>query len=104
MTRVDTRRELDELLNTHASRIREFGVEQIGVFGSFARGEQTDTSDIDLMVVFAPGKKTYRNFIDLAYFLEDNAGRRIELLTPEALSDRIRDRVLSQVDYVPLAA
>jgi predicted nucleotidyltransferase len=101
---IETRRDLERLLHTHTDAIRAFGVERIGVFGSFAREEQTPASDIDLMVVFAPGKKTYRNFIRLAYYLEDLAGRRIELLTPEALSEHIRDKVLRQVEYVPLAA
>lgn len=67
-------------------------------------GGNASHTDIDLMVVFAPGKKTYRNFIRLAYYLEDLAGRHIELLTPEALSEHIRDNVLRQVEHVPLAA
>lgn len=101
---IESRRDLEQLLQAHSEALRAFGVAQIGVFGSFARGDQTPASDIDLMVVFAPEKKTYRNFIGLAYYLEDLAGRRIELLTPEALSEHIRDKVLRQVENVPLAA
>lgn len=77
---------------------------QIGVFGSFARGDQTDASDIDFMVEFEPGRKTWANFMDLADFLEAHAGRRIELLTPQTLGDRVRDKILAQVEYVDLAA
>lgn len=80
------------------------GVRRIGVFGSFARGDQTFASDVDLLVEFAAGRKTYRNFIDLAYFVQDHLGRRVELVTPEALSGHVREKILAQVEYVPFAA
>ncbi len=101
---IQTKEELKRFLIGHADAILAFGVERIGVFGSFSRGEQTNDSDIDFMVVFKPGQKTWDNFIHLAYFLEDHAGRRIELLTPESLRDQKREKILAQVEYVPLAA
>lgn len=101
---IQTKLELNQFLNDHADEIRAFGVERLSVFGSFARGDQTAASDIDFMVVFAPGKKNFRNFMGLADFLEDQAGRRIELLTPESLAEHVRAKILAQVSYVPLAA
>lgn len=101
---IATKDQLQQFLREHAEEIQRFGVERIGVFGSFARGEQTVDSDIDFMVVFAPGRKSFRNFMDLADYLEEHVGRRIEVLTPEALTERSRDRILAQVEYVPFAA
>lgn len=98
---IQTKHELTQFLIDHADEIRAFGVERLGVFGSFARGDQTAASDIDFMVVFASGKKKFRSFMALADFLEESAGRRIELLTPESLNPRNRDQILAQVEYVP---
>ena len=101
---IETKAQLQEFLTANANKIRAFGVEQIGVFGSFARSEQDSQSDIDFMVVFSPGEKTFRHFMDLADFLEEHAGRRIELLTPESLAEHVRSKILAQVEYVQLAA
>ncbi len=102
---IATKREFEALLNAHADRLRVFGVERIGVFGSFARDDQTAESDIDVMAVFHSGQETFRNFMDLADFLEEHTGRRIDLLTPHSLSPRVQSRILSQVEYVvPRAA
>ena len=101
---IANKHELRRFLTSQAQVLRSYGVRQIGVFGSFARGDQTEASDIDFMVEFEPGRKTWANFMDLADFLESHAGRRIELLTPQALGDRVRDKILAQVEYVDLAA
>lgn len=59
-------------------------------------------SDIDLLVEFEPGKKTFDNFIHLIFLLEDNLKRRVELVTPESLSPHLRPYLLKEVEYVPL--
>jgi len=61
-------------------------------------------SDVDVLVEFAAGKKTFGNFITLSFFLEDLLQRRVELVTPEALNPYIRPRILEEVEYVPSAA
>jgi predicted nucleotidyltransferase len=62
-------------------------------------GEQTDRSDVDILVEFEPGKKSFDNFMQLAFFLEDTLGRRVELVTPEALSPHIGPHILREVEY-----
>ncbi len=102
---IKTKRALEQFLIDHADEIRAFDVARIGVFGSFARGDITAKSDIDFMVVFRPDDETFRNFMDLADFLEEHTGRTVEILTPDSLNHRIRDKVLAQVEYVlPRAA
>ncbi len=58
--------EIIDLLKSHVQEIKAcFGVKRIGLFGSFARGEQKKSSDIDLLVEF--DKLTFRNFMDISF-------------------------------------
>ncbi len=85
-----------DILRSHEQEIKErFYVKRIGLFGSFARGEETETSDIDILVEFED--PTFRNFMNLAFFLENLFGRRVDLLTPEGISHRIRPYVEKEV-------
>ena len=76
------------------------GVKRLGLFGSFVRGQQNANSDVDLLVEFEPGKKTFDNFLQLCLFLEGLLGRHVELLTPESLSPFIGPRIMGEVEYV----
>jgi uncharacterized protein len=67
-----------------------FGVERIGIFGSTARGEEQPDSDVDVLVGFAPGQATFRNFMELAFFLEDLFSRRVDLVTEQGLNAYLR--------------
>jgi predicted nucleotidyltransferase len=79
-------------------QLRErFGVAKIGIFGSTARGEERKDSDVDVLVEFASGQATFRNFMELAYFLEDLFGRRVDLVTQQGLSRYIRPQVEEEV-------
>ena len=81
-------------------KIKAFGVRRLGLFGSFVRQEQGETSDIDFLVEFEKDKKTFDNFIQLSFLLEDSLKRRVELVTSEALSPYIGPHVLKEVEYV----
>lgn len=88
------------LIEQHQDRIRAAGVKRLGLFGSFARGEQEPGSDIDLLVDFQPEQKSFDNFINLAFFLEELLGRRVELVTVESLSPYLRHHIMEEVEYV----
>ena len=97
----------EEILNKlHENRgkLQTLGVRRLGLFGSFVRGEQKSGSDIDLIVEFESGKKTFDNFMNLSFFLEDLFRRRIELITTESLSPYIGPHILKETEYVSLAA
>ena len=64
-------------------------------------GEGSDSSDIDILVEFEPERKTFDNFIRMAFLLEQLLGRRVELVTPEALSPYLKPHILREVEYVP---
>lgn len=75
-----------------------FFVEKIGYFGSFARNEQTDSSDIDIIVSF--NKPLGWAFFDLQELLETELGRKVDLVSIKALKEQLRDIILSEVKYV----
>ncbi len=78
----------------------KYGVERIGIFGSYARGDETRASDVDVLVEFAPGKATFDNFMQLAYDLEDLFKRRVDLLTVAGIDKYIRSQVEREVIWI----
>jgi predicted nucleotidyltransferase len=77
----------------------KFHVSSIGVFGSFARGEGREESDIDVLVEFEEGFKTFDNFMDLKYYLEELFSRNVDLVTVNALKPQLKDAILEDVIY-----
>ena len=72
---IERKSDLFALLARHQEQLRQFGVKRWGVFGSFARNQQDSQSDLDILVEFEQGKKSFDNFMHLAFFLEDQVGR-----------------------------
>jgi Uncharacterized conserved protein len=104
---VQTKEQILSLIQEHQSQIRNLGVRRLGLFGSFVRRQQDSNSDIDVLVEFESGRKTFDNFIQVALFLEELFGRRVELVTlrPSVLyiGPHICGRLnmsLSAVEYV----
>ncbi|MCF8452743.1 MAG: nucleotidyltransferase family protein [Pedobacter sp.] len=93
---------LDELSNQR-HQLANFGVEQIGLFGSFVRDEANQESDIDLLVNMSKNRKTFRNFMALNYYLEEIFGRKVDLVTKQSLSPYIGPHILRTVEYASLA-
>lgn len=99
---VKTKSRLIEIIRLNREKILSLGVQRIGIFGSAVREEMGTQSDVDVFVEFAPGKKTYDNFIRLSFLLEELLGRKVDLLTPEALSPHIAPHIVREVEYVSL--
>lgn len=78
---------------------QKFGVKRIGIFGSFARGEEKEDSDLDVLVVFEEGQKTFDNYMDLKFYLEDLFGREVDLVTEKALRPQLEDIIMKEVVY-----
>jgi len=74
------------------------------LFGSVLRGDARPDSDVDLLVQFSPGAKTFDRFLSLSELLEVRLGRRVELVTTEALSPFIGPRILAEAQDVLRAA
>ncbi len=75
-------------LKTHQSQLKQFGVVRLALFGSVARNEATENSDIDLLVTFT--QKTAANYFDLQFYLEDLLGYPVDLVTDKALRKELR--------------
>jgi predicted nucleotidyltransferase len=78
---------------------REYSVKTIGVFGSVARSEETEQSDIDLLVEFSR-PVGFVTFMRLENFLSERLGERVDLVTSDSLKPVIRKDVLAEVIYV----
>ncbi|MDA1082747.1 MAG: nucleotidyltransferase family protein [Gemmatimonadetes bacterium] len=86
------------------SDIRALGVARLALFGSVARNEARADSDVDLLVQFAPGEKSFDRFMALSDLLESLLQCRVELVTTEALSPFIGPRILAEARDVLRAA
>ncbi|MFA7071495.1 MAG: nucleotidyltransferase family protein [Methanoculleus sp.] len=75
-----------------------FSVSRIGIFGSVARGEQTEASDIDILVEFSRPVGFFA-FLELEEYLSLHLGAPVDLVTPDALKPAIRERVAAEVAY-----
>jgi uncharacterized protein len=90
-------------LTANSNNIKSFGVKQLGLFGSFAKDSAIHAySDVDLLVEFEQDKKTYDNFMELSFYLEELLGRKVELVTKQSLSKYIGPHILKQVQNVAL--
>ena len=101
---VQTKQQIFALLREHQLDLHRFGVQRYGLFGSFVRDTATDQSDVDVLVEFAPGQKSFDHFMQLAFFLEDVLGRKVDLVTTDSLSPYIGPHILREVEYAPVSA
>lgn len=76
-----------------------FHVARIGVFGSVSRGEQTPASDIDILVEFSRPVGFF-TFMELEDYLSDRLGAPVDLVTPDAIKPRMRERIAGETAYV----
>lgn len=89
-----------EILKENENIVRErFGVKKIGLFGSFAKGFHSIDSDIDILVEFEAPVDIFQ-FLDLKEFFESLFGRKVDLVTKNALKPLLTEQILSEVLYV----
>ncbi|HAM98488.1 MAG TPA: nucleotidyltransferase [Marinilabiliales bacterium] len=89
---------LNKLIDLKPVLYRDYSVKQIGLFGSFSDDSFTEDSDIDLLVEFE--KPIGWKYFSLEIYLENIFGRKIDLVTKNALKEQIKERILNQVKYV----
>lgn len=94
---------LDEIKNIIASHMdvlrSQYKVNEIGVFGSYVRGEQKKRSDVDILVEYAETPDMFE-FLDLEEYLSNILGIKVDLVTKGALKPYIGKRILEEVVYL----
>lgn len=99
-----TAEEILKLIQQNKERIKRYGVKRIGLFGSYLKGEQKEDSDIYILVEFEKGKKTFDNYMELKFFLEDLFKRKIDLVIAESVKSELKKYIMKSVRYVGLQA
>ena len=88
-----------DILKKHEPEIKEkFGVSKIGLFGSSAREEQNESSDIDILVKFE--EPSFDRFMELSFFLEELFGKTVDLVTTGGISPYMEPTIRKEVVWV----
>ncbi len=97
---IKTLEEIQQWLVQNKSLLQErYKVRELGVFGSYARQEQTETSDVDVLVEFSETPSILK-FVNLENYLSDNLGVKVDLVHKSRLKQRIGERILAEVIYL----
>ncbi len=87
------------VIRQHRRELKRYGVKRIGLFGSFARGEENKNSDVDIIVEFEKGEKNFDNFINTVFLLEKILGREVDVLTPESINKHLKPYIVKEAIY-----
>ena len=87
------------IMQEHLEEIHRLGARRVGIFGSFARGDAAEDSDVDVYVEFDDAKRTYDNLFALHELLETRLGRRVDLVTDKALTETKAKIILPTIRY-----
>jgi predicted nucleotidyltransferase len=93
------REEVLKILEENRNTIRGYGVRRLGLFGSCARGESVEASDLDFVVEFE--KKSFDAYMDLKLFLEELFGCPVDLVISDAIKPRLRTTILGEAIHAP---
>lgn len=88
------REKIIEILERNSGEIRGFGVEELQLFGSYAKNAQDEESDVDLLVTFGEKRGGFDDFIGLKRFLEDLLDEDVDLVKKDKVREELRDSIL----------
>ncbi len=92
--------ELKKVLLAHKDDLhRQYGVTEIGIFGSYIKNEQNETSDLDILVEFGKGVDLL-TFANLKNYLSELLNINVDLVMKKALKPKIGQRILKEVTYI----
>lgn len=98
---MTTQTNILKALKTHKQKLSNLGVSNLGLFGSYTRNEQSNKSDIDILIDFEPDKETFDNYMAVYDLLESIfQNEKIEVVTKNGLSPYIGSKILNEVKYV----
>lgn len=79
---------------------QDYGIEEIALFGSFAKKTHAINSDLDILIEFKPGYNTFDNFMDLKLNLEGIFKRKIDLGIKKNIRKEFKAQILEEAIYV----
>ena len=91
------REKVFSIIDAHKDEIRCYGVRKLGLFGSFARGEERAVSDLDFVVQFEHA--SFDSYMDLKFFLEELFGMPVDLVLSDSIKPRLRPYILPETLY-----
>lgn len=91
--------EIMNLMNEHMDSIDKFHIKKIGIFGSYVRDEQTNDSDVDILVEFEDNQETLDNYMDLKFYLEDLFNRRVDVVISDVIKGALKKSIVESVKY-----
>ncbi len=92
---------LEDLQSIFPELRERYGITQLGIFGSYIRGEQTAKSDLDLLVEFEPERRFgLLTFCELENELSDRLGIKVDLVMKTGLKPHLGKRILAEVQYL----
>ncbi|MDQ2753248.1 MAG: nucleotidyltransferase family protein [Bacteroidota bacterium] len=98
---MTTKENIITTLQSRKSELSKFGVLNVGLFGSYVRNEQSNQSDIDLLIDFEPDKENFDNYMAVYDILESIfKNQKVEVVTKNGLSKYIGPKILKDVMYV----
>lgn len=97
---MKTLEEIRNILKIHKEELRErYEVREIGIFGSYVRGEQKETSDLDILVEYETVPGLFK-FLELEIYLEEILGTKVDLVRKQAIKPRLKGVILKEVLYL----
>lgn len=98
---VSNKNDILMFLQTHKEEMAQrFGVVSVGLFGSYARGDARDDSDIDIAIEIMSEKKSLRNFLGVRRYLEQQFGKTVDLGIESSLKPLARELVAKEIIHV----
>ena len=98
-----TKAEIFETIHNNRVAIRNLGIKEVGLFGSYVRNEQHKNSDIDILIDYEKGKMNLFKLIELdEYFQSLFNTERIDIVTKNSLSEFIGPYILKEVEYAKI--
>ncbi len=91
--------EIIKKLKNNQKELNRYKIRRIGLFGSYRRGKQNKESDVDILVEFKPGEKTFDNYMGLKSFSENLLDCEVDLVIKEAVKPDLKKEILGSVQY-----
>jgi len=95
-----TKNQIIDILSINKTKLSVYGVKSISLFGSYYKDCSTKDSDIDLIVEFKGNQKSFDNYMDLKFFLEDKINEKIDLVIEENIKIVLKEEILKNSEIL----